>query len=257
MSTQDYQTLMQLLIPFFLVISFILVAFILKIKPRPLSSDFYVSGVEGITVELPRNLNEESYRKFKKNLRLPFLMLPLMFVVPIFFVILSKGPDGFSELLSLDPNLIKPIAFVGLLFIVVTGFSILNIRLIRGKYEKSYQLSKNKVLILSINKEEIKIPTIALTEPAFTYAVEHDLNEVRVPLKDIDLFEIYPAMGNAKAQFKITPTGPSAKMGLSLRHLGIGFTRSYFKEHELQILSFMKDQIGDKVVIRDSLKKKL
>lgn len=257
MTSQDINTLLSLLIPFFLVIFLIIGFFLFKTRKQKLPREQYSINTGPIDFNLTDRLAEKLSVNIKLLRLMPLIVLLFIDIFVIGMITIGQGPDGIQEITDPSSGLFKVSLMLICLSCIGAWLAHIRMRYTLDIREKSIELAKGKKLIFKISEEGITIPTIILVNPSFWRATEKNLHELFIPFADVDAVEVFAKAGNAPSQFLIKTMNASSSWGESALgeggpYFGVGFRRVFHTEEEKKILSFFQDKLGDKLIIRDN-----
>lgn len=259
MNERDATILIKLLVPFFVFIISMIGFFLYKTRAQKISNDFYVKDVESLNINLKPKLKKTLSTNFLFLKLLPSLIILLMYVFIIFMITLGQGPDGFVDLTTTNSNLFKVSILTFALMAVGAYLAFLKREEPLKYLKKAILLAEDKPLFLNLSSEGITIPVLALVNPAFWQATEKNLFEVFLPISEIKTIEIFPKMGRSPAQYLLKMKGENECLGKGSMmniNFGIGIKRELVLDHEYKILSFLRDHLGDNLILRDQISRR-
>ena len=255
MSTNDYQTLLFLLVPFFIFIIVIISYFLFKSRAQKYNK----SVVSRDCFELEIDITDKFSHVINQNIFLlkimPFFVLLSIYFFVMFVTTLGSGPEGFVELFTVNSQRFQFSLAIFVLFFIGGALAHLKEKESILNLELAIQLAQGRRLFLKINKTNLTIPALALVNPAFWRAARLSKREITFKSEDILSVEVYPKVGNSPAQFLLKCQGENHPLGLGggeLIEFGIGIKREFFKEYEKNILDFFHTHLNEKLIIRDS-----
>ncbi len=259
MPEEDYTNLFIIIIIGFSILFISMFVYILRQdrKPKKMTNDFYLPNIKDFEIDLRPELTKILNTNLTLMKYLPSIFVFLMYICVMGMVVLGDGPEGFQALLQPSSTLFQISIIVFFLMAMAALVVTLATKEERDILGKALLLAKDKPLKFKLNQEQITMPVIALGDTAFRNATQKNLYEVSIPFHEIISFEVWPWTGNrAHAQYSIKPTGDSQYLGeavLGLKEPRIGIRREYLTKHEQKILSFLKDRLGEKLIIIDKL----
>ncbi len=230
--------------------------FLYKTRKQSLPSEYYIKNVEALSIDLKPVLTKRLNTNLIMIKVMPHVIVLLMYVFIMGMIVVGQGPEGIQEIRSPSSTLFKVALIVFAL--MATGAFLAHLKLKEpiATLKKALSLAQNKPLYFKINQNELTIPVIALTNPAFWRATDKNLFEIVLPLQDILSLEVYPKAGKAPSQYLVKVSGESQYLGngaLGGSHFGFGIKREYLAKDEKKILSFFQDNLGERFIIGDQL----
>ena len=256
MSKNDLNTLLMLLIPFFIFIIVLISFFLFKNRKRKLGNEYFLDTIENVSINMKSALEKRLNTNIFVIKIMPPLILLLMYCFIFGMIALGSGPEGFQDIMDPQSGLFK-IALLVFILMSIGGFlAHLKVKGSISVLEKAIKLTENKPLYFKLNNVELTVPVMALTNPALWQATNKNMHEVTIPLIDIVSFEVYSQAGRSPSQYLIKLKGNFQFLGdgaFNGPQFGFGIKREYLLSDEQKILSFLKVHLGERFSVRDNL----
>ncbi len=153
---------------------------------------------------------------------------------------LSRRPEGVGSLGLLA-------LFAGLLFFVPVTL----MHFIAEPLRRALRDVKGESLYVVAEEKGLRIPTLLLTDPAFSRLLKAGETTLVLPWKDIEYWEVRGARGDMGPQFFVRVSGessaygkPSAGSSPVWRESGFGIARAPFGEKEKELLALVRAKVA-------------
>ncbi len=259
MNSNDVDTLLKMLIPFFVFIILLFVYFFYKNRKRKNVDFKHVKSIDSISIDLTETLRSEYESKTKWIKIIPPIIIFFIYIFILGMMILGEGPGGLAAAFDPSTILFKINLFLLVLMSIGGLLGYLRTKDSINHMINAYQISLKTKLVFSIDHQMITVPTLMLCNPALWRASEKNMAHLSIPLEDINSLEVYAGSGQSPDQYKMLTKGETSQYGLGRLgnsdafNFGICVKRAYLKNHETQILKLLQTHLGEKLTIKDDI----